>query len=208
MTSPWEPSSDADKNHQRLRCKGRNKKTGQPCKLYAMHGQTVCHFHGGSAKQNRAAGARRWREFQVRTALSEHLKTPAVVAEEGIEDPLTEFKRLLTEVLSWKDEWAAQVNRLEGNLTSETMEGTEQARATVELYERALDRAGKFLDMALKHKLWDRMAEVKEAEAQVMAAAMMRVFISLGLTGTNLDQAKAALYGELSKITETKELTA
>ncbi|MCP3426013.1 Mcm10/DnaG-type zinc finger protein [Rothia sp. AR01] len=205
----WVPGPDADGRRQRLKCAGTNKKTGKPCGNWALRGQTVCKYHGGNAKQNRAAGERRWQEHRVRTALTNSRTEPAITAQSTIEDPLTEFKRLLIEVLSWKDELAAHVNDLKGELSSTDFKGAEQAHAIVEIYERSLDRAGKMLDMALKHKLWDRLAEIQEHEAEIMAGAVIRVFLALGLTGTRLDEAKAILHTELTRLTiDTQEIAA
>jgi hypothetical protein len=36
-------------------CKARRSTDGQPCRNYAMHGQRVCHAHGGRAPQARLA---------------------------------------------------------------------------------------------------------------------------------------------------------
>jgi len=51
------------------RCQAHRKSDGQPCTQRAMHGQAVCKVHGGMAKQNRAAAARRLAEAQASTAV-------------------------------------------------------------------------------------------------------------------------------------------
>ena len=44
---------------QKIRCTARSSRTGEPCKHWAMKGQTVCQTHGGKAPQNLAAAQRR-----------------------------------------------------------------------------------------------------------------------------------------------------
>lgn len=51
------------------RCQAHRKSDGLPCTQRAMHGQAVCKVHGGMAKQNRAAAARRLAEAQASTAV-------------------------------------------------------------------------------------------------------------------------------------------
>jgi hypothetical protein len=51
-------------------CTAHGKRTGRPCTNPPMHGQTVCKMHGGNARQNRAAGARRKAEAEAAKAVA------------------------------------------------------------------------------------------------------------------------------------------
>ena len=57
---------------------------------------------------------------------------------------------MASEVLAFKDALAQRVNALSA-LERPTAMGTIELKAEVELYERALDRSGKFLDMLAEH---------------------------------------------------------
>lgn len=99
----------------------------------------------------------------------------ALLAHEGltdVEDPVFELARLAVEAWAMKDALAARVNALD-ELRFEDSKGAEQIRAEVVLYERALDRTGKFLESLARlgyedrrdrwnHELGDRMADIIE----------------------------------------------
>jgi hypothetical protein len=54
----------------RVRCTARRSSDGQPCRNYAMHGQLVCHAHGGRAPQARRAAAYRLAQASMGIKLS------------------------------------------------------------------------------------------------------------------------------------------
>jgi hypothetical protein len=51
-------------------CTGTSRRTGKRCTRSAMKGQSVCYTHGGAAKQNRRAAARRLALGEARAELT------------------------------------------------------------------------------------------------------------------------------------------
>lgn len=124
-------------------------------------------MHGGSARQVKAAGQRRLAESKVRAALDE-------VGVREIDNPLAELRSLTAEVVAWKDLAARHVAALEDRYASADAKGTEQIRAEVELYERALDRAGKFLEMWARLGIDSMLADMQVKVTELQVAIMRR----------------------------------
>lgn len=155
-----------------------------------MRGATVCRSHGGAAPQVRSAAARREAEQQVRRGLARLDVTP-------IDDPLTELSKLAGQVVAWKDALAGKVNQLTGGGCSECGftdgdspmrysadgAGTEQLRAEVALFERALDRCAQVLGLIAKLGIDERMARISERQADAVVRAVDAGLEFAGITG-------------------------
>jgi hypothetical protein len=187
------------------RCTGRNNQ-GEPCGNYPIRGATVCRSHGGSAPQVRAAAAERVVEQQVRRSLA-RLDVPA------IEDPFTELGKLAGQVVSWKDQLAALVNRLVedapceacgaegGRLRYESFAtGAEQLRSEVSLFERAMDRCASVLGLMAKLNIDERMARISERQAAAVIRAIDVALATAGVTGEPAQQARLAAARELRSV--------
>lgn len=169
----------------------RGKKDGTPCKKPPIKGATVCASHGGKAPQVRAAAARRVAEEQVRRGLARLDIDP-------IDDPFVELSKLAGQVVAWKDALADKVNQLTGGGCSNCGDGggegdriryeamgagTEQLRAEVALFERALDRCGSVLGLIAKLNIDDRMARINERQADAVIRAIDAALASAGVNG-------------------------
>lgn len=147
------------------KCTGHSKQTGLPCGQYAIRGATVCYYHGGKAKQVRAKAAERLVEAEMRDALARLNVAP-------IDDPLTEMSRLAGQVVAFKDQCAAMVNRLEGDIRYEDVKGSEQLRSEVAVWERAMDRCNTVLGTMARLKIDERLAAISEKQAAIVIAAI------------------------------------
>ena len=124
----------------------------------------------------------------------------AVLAHEGIApitSPLEELGRLTSEVVAFKDALAVRVNAIQGELSQPNSLGTEQLRAEVELYERALDRSGRFLDVLARNGFEEKRLRLQEAQALAVAGALRRALTAAGLTPEQQSTASATLAQEL-----------
>lgn len=165
--------------HQRLceLCTG-HKSDGSPCGAHPIKGGTVCRVHGGSAPAVRAAAQRRLETEAVAADLS------AVIGSEGlggVSDPLDALARLATEAMAMKTALAARVNAL-NSLSYKSAVGTEQIRAEVLLYERAIDRSAKFLDLLAKSGFEERRVRIDEATGQHVGRLIQRILQRLELS--------------------------
>lgn len=148
-------------------CVARSKRTGEPCGNRPVTGSTVCRMHGGSAKQVRFAGRRRLAESKIRKALDQ-------VEIREVDNPLAELRALTGEVVAWKDALATHVAALADSYRFTDDKGAEQLRAEVALYERALDRSGKFLEMWARLGIDAMLAEMQVRVTEGQVAALTR----------------------------------
>lgn len=187
--APQDPSTGREK------CTGKANHGGR-CKNWPIRGGRVCGAHGGKAPQVKAAAARRLAEDRIRRGLADFDITP-------IADPLTELAQLAGEVVGWKDALRARVNEITGaraerhdaeddgvRYTSDI--GTEQLRAEVALFERAMDRCAAVLGMIAKLNIDERLARITEAQADVVIAAIQIALDTAGVTGEPLLAARNA----------------
>lgn len=139
---------------------------GRPCRNHPRHGQRVCDSHGGNAKQNVNAARRRLVEQQAARVIRGQPVIP-------VSNPLQQLADLVGEALAFKDALAIMVNEKRSLLTGYTDEETgifvERLKAEVMAYERALDRAGRFLEGMARLDLDERLArfEALKTEARV-----------------------------------------
>lgn len=155
-----------------------------------MRGATVCRKHGGGAPQVRAAAAARRAEEQMRRALAE-LDVPAV------EDPFTELGKLAGQVVAWKDRLAEKVNELTALRYEAIGAGTEQLRAEVALFERAMDRCAHVLGLIAKLDIDGRMARISERQAEAVVRAVDAALAKAGVTGAAAVEARMVAAREL-----------
>lgn len=151
---------------------------GEPCQRSPIAGGSVCATHGGSAPAVKAAAARRLEVAAVEADVA------AVIASEGLEgvtDPLEALARLATETLAMKSALAARVNAL-SDITTTSKLGVEALKVEVALYERAIDRSGKFLDLLAKSNFEERRLRIDEGTAGMFVTVMRNVLARLDLT--------------------------
>lgn len=164
------------------------------CKAWAVNGSTVCRAHGARAPQVLAAAAERRLEVEVRRTLA-RLDTDAV------SDPLTELSMLAGQVVAWKNALAERVNELSAlRYTATPGAGTEQLRAEVALWERALDRCATVLGLMAKLNLDARLAAISERQADMVVAALDATLASLGLSGPAALEARQVMARHLRAV--------
>lgn len=158
------------------RCTATNR-SGQQCGKYAIRGGSVCTAHGGRnpsvkrrAEQNLAVEEAR---ADAAAALGHHGLTP-------VDDPVIELGKVAREIVAMKDALAARVNALSGP-TYAAM-GEEKPRVELALYERALDRTVKVLDLLGRHDLEARRVRVEEQTARLFMFVLRGVFLDLDLS--------------------------
>jgi hypothetical protein len=135
-----------------------------------------CKLHGGKTVTQRVQADKIRAEQEVRAVLAELDVTP-------VEDPLTALMQLAGQVLAWQSATSALVNRLGAEIRYEGVAGGEQLRAEVQLYERAMDRAEKVLSSIARLNIEDRLAQISEAQAERVIAAIDAALATAGVTG-------------------------
>nr|DAN63362.1 MAG TPA: hypothetical protein [Caudoviricetes sp.] len=169
--------------HQGMKCTAVSRRTGNPCRSYAVKGTTVCRKHGGSAPQIKKAAKLNYARYVVQEKVRREVGALAVDVpiESRVTDPLIELQRLTTEAIHFKDVLGKMVNELK-DIERITTDGNVQIRAAVQLYGEAMDRTAKFLDMAMKHDIAGKIVQIEAAKVSAISAAISRALASAGLS--------------------------
>lgn len=162
-------------------CIAHNKRGG-PCGRAPVEWQRVCDRHGGKSPQALQSAARR-KASSVVTAIYEADPESELAAQgvEPIRDPLLELSKLAAEAVHWKEALGARVNALTELATTSQL-GVEQVASEVALYERALDRTAKFLDLLVRSGFEERRLKLDEQTAQAFTQVLHAVLGRLALT--------------------------
>lgn len=182
-------------------CAGHNRE-GKPCGRNPAEYQRVCDRHGGKSPQALKQAARRKAAAIVTQAYQAEEGT--YLAAEGIEpiaDPVLELGKLAAEAVHWKNMLGAKVNQLV-DLVTTNKEGTEQLQAEITLYERAIDRTAKLLQLLIAAGFEERRVKIDEQTAHVFNTVMAAVLDKLGLTQAQLEMAPALILQELNALDE------
>lgn len=101
-----------------------------------------------------------------------------------LDDPIDALARLASEAAAWKDALAGRVNALLAIRYESSGPGTEQLRAEVALYERAMDRTARLCETLAKLNLGERAQALDERVAAQFEAVLRAVLADpeLGLT--------------------------
>lgn len=179
-------------------CTGTSRQSGQRCRLRPIRGGTVCKWHGGGAPQVRAAAERR---LATQALQADAEATIAHLGLQPVEDPLAELGKLASSAKAMMENLGARVNDL-GDPEHFDLKSTPQLRVVVELYERALDRTAKILDMLVRHGYTERQVAISEQEAMLVAGVIRRVVAGLGLTADQQKLASTLLAQEFRALQE------
>jgi hypothetical protein len=160
--------------HQRNECRHR-RQDGQPCHQFKLvSGLDVCRKHGGKTlEQLRADGQARLVEADAAKALA-RLDAPPVV------NPFEELARLAGQCVAWKDSMGGKVNELT-SIRYEGGIGTEQLRAEIAVWERALDRCLAALSAMARLNIESRLAGIRQATLTMLEEALTAALQQSGL---------------------------
>lgn len=171
-------------DHQRWECTSLAKRGG------------VCHSHHMVADTDRC---RMHLGKKASAVIAEHEARKAVARLDlsPVGDPLNQLAILAAQVLAWRDAMAEQVNGLT-SLRYESFSdagSSEQLRAEVSLWERALDRCERVLTAMARLNIDERLARISERQIEVMEAAIRATLADpdFGLDIAGQDKAAQAL---------------
>lgn len=188
---------------ERVTCTARAKATGLQCQRAPIRGGNVCYVHGGRAPQVRAAAQRRLAAQRIEADVQDAI---AFQSREGVRDPIELLARLADEALAMKEALAVRINGLAEIRYSAAGSGTEQLRAEVALYERAMDRAGRFLDLLAKSGFEERRVQLGERQGALVAEVLHRVFNRLDLSDAQRGLLSTVVPEELRRVTVRGEV--
>jgi hypothetical protein len=157
-----------------------------------MSGQRTCYLHGGKTPGSLAKAAERRAEAATRLTLYRDGITP-------VTNVLEAFQQVVSETVAFKDVLERRVGELaagEWRFTDE--KGGEQLRSEISLYERAMDRAGKFLEAWAKLGLEERMVKLEESKVAIVVAAFLASLEESGASGEVAEKMREVFARRLS----------
>jgi hypothetical protein len=151
----------------------RAERRGFPCRNQPMHGQEVCHAHGGRSPQARKAARER----------NGMVKARAAVAAFGLARDVSPTEALLEEV-----RWAAghvawlreQIARFDAGPRALTMDP--EGKALLDLYGEERDRLIRVSKIALDADVDERLVRRAERDGAELAGMIGRILVRLQLT--------------------------
>jgi hypothetical protein len=153
----------------------------------------ACRFHGGLLPNHNVHAERVRIEEAARTLLNREDLTP-------IENPLLELQLLAAEVVRFKEILGDKVEEL-GAWTTESIMESEEIRAIIAAYERALDRTMAVLSGIVRLNVEDRLAKVSAAQTAILVRIVEAVFATpeLGLSREQIKVGKSVLARETQR---------
>jgi hypothetical protein len=180
----------ADGDKPKCGARKRQGAAGETCTFVAGWGTDHvgfghCRLHGGNTRTQRTAARAEMVDSQARKVLATLDVSP-------VGDPFAALSRLAGQVLAWQEAISDIVNGLGDRVRYEGAAGSEQLRAEIALYERAMDRTGHVLGMIAKLNIEDRMARVTERQADALVSALEAALAAAGITGNAAHEARQA----------------
>jgi DNA gyrase/topoisomerase IV subunit A len=157
---------------QAVKCTAHKTDTGAPCKAWAMVGSKVCVAHGGAAPQVRAKAAQNIAEAEARRALE------GLEDYEAITDPIERLQLLAGRAERFMEIVGTRVEEL---TSMRYRTESEQLRAEVAVYERAIASTGKLLVDLARLNLDERAVKLQEAQVAILAGALAEALAEAGL---------------------------
>jgi len=153
MPLPEHPGNEPGYTRGGNQCTARSKQAGRRCRRPATPGTNVCTMHGSKTPRVQAAIARREVEAEAVELVHRYNLEP-------LTDPWNALAELGAEILAVHHTLSARIDT-----ASDTMAGP-----TVAAWERALDRAAKFLLDFSKLELDDKRFMVSKIQTNQLAA--------------------------------------
>jgi hypothetical protein len=126
-----------------------------------MSYQQVCDKHGGKSPQALAKANERMFEKRVRGLISGYVSEP-------VTDPVSELMRLAGDAKRWYQVLEDVVDSLGDRMRYTDAKGSENLRAEIAVYERAMDRLMQLLSTMARLNLAERAVRIDEAKAKLL----------------------------------------
>lgn len=177
------------------RCRA-HRSNGEPCKRPPIRGGTVCSSHGGRAPAVRAAAGRRLAEQE---ATREVVRLTDARGPLSLPDVYREMLSTAGDAVAWQNILRQRVDSLD-DYSSVSGMGGDQIRADVVLFERAMDRTAKVLELVARLDLDTRLTHISAQQGEQVARVLRVGLDAAGLSTGQREAAEAAMVLELRKI--------
>lgn len=190
-TSRNPPVSDLQR-----RCTAHNRR-GTQCGRAPIPGGTVCRHHGGGAPAVKAAAERR---LLLEQAEAHVTASVAVRGRLTLREVYSELLTTATLAVQWRDVLQQRVDELEVWRYTAPGAGTEQTRAELQLFEKALDRTSRVLELIARLDIDQRATAMDARTGELIALVLNRALNAGDLTGAQRSAIEDALAVELRRV--------
>lgn len=174
---------------------------GEPCKRPPIRGGTVCASHGGRAPAVRAAADRRLAEAEATREVARMTDARGPLR---LPDVYRELLSTAGAAVAWQSVLRDRVEALSDYSATSGM-GAEQVRADVVLFERAMDRTAKVLELVARLDLDTRLSNISKRDADILVDLVERAKTVAGLSPEQSATFNAHMAEELRKLSESGE---
>lgn len=176
------------------RCKATNR-AGEQCGRPPMRGGRVCASHGGKSPRMLAAAQRNLAEAE---AVREVTRLSDARGPLTLTEVYREMLRTAGIAVAWRDLLEEKVSSLEDYGT--TAGGAVQVRTDVHLFERAMDRTAKVLELIARLDLDSRVAMVTERQVETLVGVVRSAMADAELSPEQTARFEAAMARELRNV--------
>lgn len=178
-------------------CRAMSRRSGERCKRAAIRGGTVCAMHGGRAPAVRAAAARRVALAEAETVVSQAVDARGPLT---LGEVYEELLRTAALTVAWRDVLEVRLAEVQEWRYRASGPGTEQLRSEVALFERALDRAAKVLELVARLDLDARVVALSQRQGDQVAEALRRALDRARIAGPQRAEVERFLAEELRRV--------
>jgi len=179
------------------RCTARSKRSGQRCQRAAIVGGYVCSLHGGKAPAVASKALQRIAAAEAQAYVEAQVTTRGPMS---LSEVYRELLRTAALAVEWRNLLEGKVGELEQWRYRASGQGTEQLRAEVALFERAMDRTAKVLELVARLDIEARADALDARQGQLVASAVQRIIEGLDLTPAQLARVPHVVPAELRRI--------
>lgn len=179
-------------------CRATSRRSGERCKRAAIRGGTVCAMHGGRAPSVKAAAARRLALADAETLVSQTVDARGPLT---LGEVYEELLRTAALTVGWRDVLEVRLTAVQEWRYKASGPGTEQLRSEVALFERALDRAAKVLELVARLDIDARASHLSQRQGAQVADALRRAMDRARLPVEQRADVERFLAEELRRVT-------
>ena len=180
------------------RCTARSKRSGERCKRPAMLGGHVCASHGGKAPAVIAKARQRVAHEEAAAYVRHEAQARGPMTLGEVYEELLKTARL---TVQWRDLLERVLADMKGDWRYTAFgAGTEQLRSEVALFERAMTRSAKVLELVARLDIDARATALSARQGELVASAVQRIIDGLNLTPAQLAKVPHVVPAELRRI--------
>lgn len=164
-------------------CRATSKRSGERCRRAAIIGGWVCSVHGGKAPAVKAKALQRVAAAEAESFVAQQVDMRGPLT---LGDVYRELLRTAALAVEWRNLLESKVADLNAWRYKAFGPGTEQLRSEVALFERAMDRTAKVLELIARLDIDARAKALTAHQGQLVAGAVQRILNALNLTPEQL----------------------